>query len=435
MLVAVAQGISRQDLDVVSKLLLKLGGYAEGFFSYHDFGFDKAIFRTQLDGVYASLREVRENLGASLAPVSRSYIPEAAFWEDAGEAWNYMQALRFAVGVTLSSQKYGKWMAPADQQRSMMAKIFHNCLMGILDDLIDRGQYSYLEAKDLHHLVLSSMIDPEFDSSAYMKRLITMLKHNQVELFGLINDLTRAFNRLWTESPNRTKYFYHMEMLDQRVALAEALTIFQKEPHLGVDNVRQIAETFYAPSPDMPYWARMAAHISTATRYNLIDMAFAQPIFEIDRLVNFVNGWYYFDAAITMLDHVSSIYKDLRGGIANLSLIAMRESELVGRSSLSGFNPQLTAAEYELHIRSIAALTSQGLRLVVKDFEDRELYYPFLALMMPVVLLSDWIGNRDDMIDTYVEAIAPAIRDVVQMCGNGADAVEHEAVATVARAR
>ena len=40
-----------------------------------------------------------------------------------------------------------------------------------------------------------------------------------------------------------------------------------------------------------------------------------------------------------------------------------------------------------------------------------------MTIMMPVVMMADWIGNRDDMIHTFLEAIAPTIRRVA---GNGA---------------
>src|SRR5438132_14103006 len=48
---------------------------------------------------------------------------------------------------------------------------------------------------------------------------------------------------------------------------------------------------------------------------------------------------------------------------------------------------------------------------------DDTLVYPFMTIMMPVVMMADWIGNRDDMIHTFLEAIAPTIRRVA---GNGA---------------
>jgi len=31
---------------------------------------------------------------------------------------------------------------------------------------------------------------------------------------------------------------------------------------------------------------------------------------------------------------------------------------------------------------------------------------------MPVVMMADWIGNRDDMIHAFLEAIAPTIRKI-----------------------
>jgi hypothetical protein len=64
---------------------------------------------------------------------------------------------------------------------------------------------------------------------------------------------------------------------------------------------------------------------------------------------------------------------------------------------------------------------------VDKDFHDESLYYPFITIMMPVVMMADWIGKRDDMIHTFLEAIAPAIRQTAANGGNAsglADVVE-----------
>jgi len=58
---------------------------------------------------------------------------------------------------------------------------------------------------------------------------------------------------------------------------------------------------------------------------------------------------------------------------------------------------------------------------------DENLVYPFMTIMMPGVMMADWIGNRDDMIHTFLEAIAPTIKRVA---GNGS--VPVRAVMTVA---
>ncbi len=408
------EGVSGEDLNVVARMVLKLGGYAEGLFSYHDFGLDRGVFRQHVNGVYEVLRQMQSASTGRGVGLGRPYVPDAAYWEDPGQIWNYMQALRFAVGVSLGLQKYRRWMSREHVECAVRAKILHNCLMGMLDDIIDRGEYTYIEAKDIHHLVLSSMIDPKFDGTSFMKRLMSLLNSSQVQLFDLMNTLTRQFNTLWNASPHGTDYFYHMELLDDRVALAQAVTTLQKDPHFAPAQLKRIASSFHAPADDVGPWERLAAHISASTRYNLIDMAYSDRSFDLKSLRNFLDGWYYFDSAITLLDHVTSVYKDLRGGIANLSLLTMRESELESRTALRGYLPELTNEEYERHVGRIASLASRGLRLVVRDFTDMDGYYPFLAIMMPVVLMADWIGNRDDMLHAYVREVAPAIREAAQ---------------------
>jgi cytochrome P450 len=152
--------------------------------------------------------------------------------------------------------------------------------------------------------------------------------------------------------------------------------------------------------------------VSAASRHNLIDMAFTDQSYEIRRMKNFMAGWYYYDAAVILMDHVVSIHHDLRNGIANLSLIAMREKELRDLTSLRNYNPHLTIEDYDGHLRRIADLTSKAIRLATTDVHDETFVYPFMTIMMPVVMMADWIGNRDDMIHTFLEAIAPTIKAV-----------------------
>jgi len=403
-------------LELLSRTILRLGGYAEGLFDFHQFGFDKDSLRDHITNVYGLLGSLKEKSESGGIPLRPPNIPPGAFWEDQGDVWNYLQTLRFAAGATMLSEKYSRYMTPDNLQRSMTAKILHKCQIGILDDLIDKGSFTYLEAKDLHHVVLSTMIDPDFDQTTYMKRLIAMLKPEQIPLFDLINSITRGFNALWRNSPNGDRYFYQMEVLDERVALGQALTMFQKEPHLSLSKMEKISDAFYGPDDELTWWEKLGAHVSSTTRYNFIDMAFADHPYNLKDLKNFMAGWYYYDTAIILMDHIVSVSQDLRNGIANLSLIAMREHELRDLTTLKGFNPHLTIADYDAHLRRIAYITARGLELVDKDFHDDTMYYPFITIMMPIVMMADWIGNRDDMIHTFLDAIAPAVK---QVAGNG----------------
>jgi hypothetical protein len=405
-------GINREDLDLLSRTVLRLGGYAEGLFDFHDFGFDKEFLRQHITNVHVSLKQLRDAAPASGVPLRPPNIPAGAFLEDQGEVWNYLQTLRFAAGATMMSEQYAAYMKPENMHRAMTAKIFRECAIGILDDLIDKGVYSYLEAKDLHHTVLSSMLDPDLDATSFMKRLVTMLRRDQIPLFDLINNIVRGFNRLWNASPRGHDYFYQMEVMDERVALGQALSMFEKEPNFSIARMEKITENFYAPDESMTWWEKLGGHTSAASRHNLIDMAFSDRVYDLGKMKNFLAGWYFYDAAVILMDHVVSVHQDLRNGIANLSLIAMRDKELRGVSSLKGYNPHLTVEDYETHLRRIAELSSKALLLASADVEDESFTYPFMTIMMPVVMMADWIGNRDDMIHTFLEAVAPTIRRV-----------------------
>lgn len=405
-------GINREDIEHLSHTVLRLGGYAEGLFDFHDFGFEKSILRQHVSNVYEMLLRMKERSTSFGLPLRPPNLPPSAFWEDQGETWNYLQTLRFAAGSIMMSEDYRRYMTPDNLYNAMTAKILHKCMIGILDDLIDKGSYSYLEAKDLHHMVLSSMVDPDFDETVYVKRLISMLKQEHVPLFDLMNSITKGFNALWNHSPHGADYFYQMEVLDERVALGQALTMFQKDPNFSISKMHRVASAFYEPQGDMTWWEKLGAHVSATVRYNFIDMAFADRVYDLKELEDFLAGWYYYDTAIILMDHVTSIHQDLRTGIGNLSLIAMRTKELESVSSLRTYNPALTVEDYDGHLRRIATLTSKALELVEKDSHDENQFYPFLTIMMPVVMMADWIGKRDDMIHTFLDAIAPAIRHV-----------------------
>src|SRR5437588_9068619 len=148
----------------------------------------------------------------------------------------------------------------------------------------------------------------------------------------------------------------------------------------------------------MYWWEKLGGHVSAASRHNLIDMAFTNQPYDIKHMKSFLAGWYYYDAAVILMDHVVSVHQDLRNGIANLSLIAMREDELRGLTSLKTYNPHLTIEDYDAHLRRIADLTSKAINLATSNVQDAAFVYPFMTLVMPVVLMAAWIRNGGEMI-------------------------------------
>src|SRR5207249_7061073 len=93
-------GINPDDLDLLSRTVVRLGGYAEGLFDFHDFGFDKNSLRDHISSVHATLKRLKDVSPPGGLPLRPPNIPEGAFWEDQGGVWNYLRSLRFAPGPT-----------------------------------------------------------------------------------------------------------------------------------------------------------------------------------------------------------------------------------------------------------------------------------------------------------------------------------------------
>lgn len=357
--------------------------------------------------------------GGSLFPITLrpSARPNLLLDEEHTGVWNWSQTLRYAAGATMISQKYAKYMTEENLRKALLGKVLYKCQTGILDDLIDKGRYTYMETRDIYHHVLASMTDLDFDVNAFKKKLIPMMNQNQIHMFDLLATISSSFNRLFVESPHGVDLFYQMEVLDERVILGQALTMFQKKDAFNVSKIRRIARRFYAPAKDVKWHERLAAYVSGGTRYNLIDMSFADKRFEVEELKHFLEGWYYYDTVVVYLNNIVNIYQDLRDGIANLSLIAMREDELCSVRKLNNYDPVLTIDDYKAHMARIAQLAGRAIVSVTKDFKDPENYYPFITIMMPVVMMAEWIGKRDDLICAYLEELSPSIREV---CGKTA---------------
>lgn len=406
--------ISPEDVDFISGLVLKLGHYAESYLDRYDFGMEKDLFGSHIQSTYGNLRKLISQEAQRALVLRPPGLSEGAMIENVSDTWDYSQTLRFAAGATMISQWYLKFMTEENLSRSLIAKILYKCQTGILDDLVDRGGYSYLAAKNLYHHVLSSMTDLDFDLNAFKRKLNYMMKEDQLHLFDLITSLTASFNKLIVESPNYETLFYQMEVLDERVILGQALTMLQKERDLDIRKIKKISEKFYSPSSDLKWYDRLANYVSGGTRYNLIDMCFVDEDYDFQHLDSFLTGWYYYDTVIVYLNNIVNVYQDLRNGISNLSLISMREKEVCKLKSLVGYDPHLTMQDYNAHLGRLAQLAVRAITHATKSVRDEECYYPFITIMMPVVMMAGWVGKKDSLIQEYLEAICPTVKAIAE---------------------
>lgn len=401
--------VSHADLELMLNYVNKLGGYGLGLFRVMDLGLPRELYERHLNETIESLKAMGEGEAPRilLRPKGAS---NRALVETTNELWNFPQTLRFAAATTFLTQYYKRWMEPPDVRRAITAKVLYKCQTGILDDFVDKGHYSYLEAKQLYHLVFSSMMDADYDQKGLVQKLVPAMNQDQLDLLDLVVNITTGFNALLRAAPHAGDYAYYMVQFNDRLGLAQALSMYMKEEHYNLDKVKRIAKDFPAPATDVHWYDKLATGFTVGTQYNLLDMCFAHRRFNVARSREFFNAWWYFDAVLAQLNTAITIYDDLRDNIVNPSLIAMREQEVMGLETLKGYDPNLTQEDYDRHLRWLAELAGRGLRILSRALPDPDRYFPFMVVMMPFMLMAEVIGKGDQAIRTYLEALVPAVR-------------------------
>jgi hypothetical protein len=405
--------VSHADLELMLNYINKLGGYGLGLFRVMDLGLQRELFELHLNETIESLKAMAGG-DAPRILLRPKGAGNRALVETTNELWNFPQTLRFAAATTFLTQYYKRWMDPQDVRRAITAKVLYKCQTGILDDFVDKGHYSYLEAKQLYHLVFSSMMDTDYDQKGLVQRLVPTMNQDQLDLLDLVVGISSGFNALIRAAPHGGDYAYHMVQFNDRLGLAQALSMYMKEEHYDLEKVKRIAKDFPAPSTDVHWSDKLATGFTVGTQYNLLDMSFAHRRFNIGRSREFFKAWWYFDSVLAQLNTAITIYDDLRDNIVNPSLIAMREDEVMRLHTLKGYDPNLTQDDYDHHLRWLAELASRGLRILSRSLPDPERYFPFMVVMMPFMLMAEVIGKGDQAIRTYLEALVPAVKATLE---------------------
>ena len=405
--------ISPEDIEGVARVVVRLGDYAEDLFSRHEFGFPRSILKGHIEQVIDDLRSMR-NSGSRVIAFRPTNNPPESLWRGRPATWDHGQSLRFAAGATMLTQRWREQFSRENFRRAFVAKVLFESLAGVLDDVVDSERYSFIEAKDLYHHCFAATLDPGLDIGFFRRELGPLLKHDQLSFRDMIVNVTSAFNELFVESPHGPDLFDEMHRVNQRVVLGQALTMLQKETTLNLPTLRRICSSFSAWDSDLAWHERLAADVSHVTNHSLIDMCFLDESVSSGDLNATLRAWHYYDIVIVKLNNLVGILEDLGRGLCNLALISMRENEVVDRASLRDYNPGLTIPDYEAQLERTAEIGRRGILETSKTLGDPNLFFPFISVMIPVFLMADWIGSRDNFIHSYLRAIAPAIRESAQ---------------------
>ena len=393
-------------LKLIRGLVHHFGRVAEGLFEYHDFGFPREVIRRHIDTIEADLGRLRASGG-----LDDLGLPEESLAGQVRGIWNSKKNLRYAAGALMISNRFRQETRPENRLRASRLKVVYEAFLDTIDDAIDSGDYNFGDALDLMRHCLGSLTAPSFDGSRFREELYDRLLPEQRPVTDLLTALAIAFRRGFQDSPHGDGLRTELERFQTNWILGEAYTMYQKDPTLDVHGFLAAAGHLPAPDDDLEPWERIAGWISHTAADTLLDLCFADTTLSPEALEAHLNAWFYFDAVATLANNAMDLTKDLEEGIANIFLIARGGEEIRALSRVRGLRPNLSMRDYEAYLARTAEMARRNLEYAARSGADPDSFYPFLAIMAPVVMFTDETGIREDILHAYLRSLAPVLRE------------------------
>jgi hypothetical protein len=391
-------------LELIRRLLHQYGKVAESQFDYHDFGFPRDAVRHHIANVEAEIRRLQASGNGALG------IPDEILQGEIRDVWNSKKNLRYAAGAIMISSRFRKEVRPENRVRAMRLKILYEALVDTIDDVIDSGDYSFADALDLMRHCLRSLTASTFDPEWFREELFARLSPEHRPLTDLLAALSVAFREQFRASPHGRSLVGELDRFQENWILGEAYTMYQKDPTLDVNAFVAAGSHFPCPDSDLSGWERISGWISHTAAVTLFDLCYADSMMSPEAFEAHLSAWFYFDAVVTMLNNVMDLWPDIERGIANIFLIARGGEEVRELRQARGYRPTLSMKDYEAFLARTAELARRNLAYARTSCEDADFFYPFLAVMGPIVMFADETGIREDMLHAYLRALAPLMR-------------------------
>ena len=404
-----AREVEPDHVQMIRRLIVQFGNYAEGLFDYHDFGFSREVVRHHITKVEAEIGRVFERGSEAFLE-----IPGEVLQAEIRDVWNSKKNLRYAAGALMMSSLRND-IRVENRPRAIRLKILYEVYVDTIDDLIDTDGYSFSDALDLMRHCLGSLTRPRFDRQIFRDELSGRLSPVQRRMTEFLACLGQAVHRSIWESPQGPSLVGDLDRFQENWALGEAYTMYQKDPTLDVGAFLTGASRMDAPDQDLEPWERISGWISHTAALSLLDLCYADAPLSSKALEEHLAAWFYFDAVATLMNNVMDLQKDLEGGIANIFLIARGGPEVRELRTARGFRPALTTQDYEAFLGRTAELARRSLEHARRSCDDPDLFYPFLAVMAPVVMFVTEAGVREDVVHAYLRALAPLMRQASPM--------------------
>src|SRR5437899_4220380 len=391
-----AREVEPDHVQMIRRLIVQFGNYAEGLFDYHDFGFSREVMCNHITKVEAEIGRIFERGSEAFLE-----IPGEVLQAEIRDVWNSKKNLRYAAGALMMSSLRND-IRVESRPRAIRLKILYEVYVDTIDDLIDTDGYSFADALDLMRHCLESLTRPRFDRRIFREELSGRLSPVQRPKTEFLSCLGEAVHRSSWECPQGASLVGELDRVQENWALGEAYTMYQKDPTLDVRAFLTGASRMDAPADDLEPWERIAGWISHTTALSLLDLCYADAPMSSKALEEHLVAWFYFDAVVTLMNNVVDLHKDVEAGIANLFMLACGRAEVRELRTARGFRPAPTTQDYEAFLGRTPDLAPRCLEHAGRRCNDGDLFYPFLAVMAPVAMFVTEAGVPEDVVHAYL---------------------------------
>lgn len=392
-------------LELIRGFLQEFGRRAESLAEYHPLGIDGPAIRRHITNLDAELTRLQ-----ALGDRAFADVPPGVLRPEVLAAWNSKKNLRYATGSIMMTERFGADMNPENRTRAFSTKLLYECVLDSLDDLIDTESYSFEDALDLMRHCVSALTTESFDATDFREELRPRLAPEQRHMAEFLTALVAGTNHGITHAPHSRELRGKLDRFHENWILGQAYTMYQKDPTVDVRAFLAASETFPGPDEDLTGIERIAAWCSHTAAITLIDLCFADHLLSPSAMEEHMIAWFYFDALVTLLNNVADPSKDLDNGIANLFVIARAADQVSDVRRVRGVRPSLTMADYETFLARAAEFAGRLLKHAAASADDPDSFYPFIAVMAPLVMFTDERGTNEDLLHAYLRAFSGAMR-------------------------
>src|SRR3989442_6299246 len=184
------------DIELIRRLLVQFGRYAEALFVYHDFGFSRETVRDHISNVEEEIRRMQAMGSDALLA-----IPGTVLQGGIREIWNAKKNLRHAAGAIMISSRFRNEIRPENRLLAIRLKILYEVYVDSVDDLIDTDDYSFTDALDLMRYCLGSLTAPGFDRQVFREGLSRRLSPAQRPVTDFLTCLAESVHGAIWRSP------------------------------------------------------------------------------------------------------------------------------------------------------------------------------------------------------------------------------------------